>query len=594
MIQASLAARRAALPPTRRAIPKLATALAMPLGLALSLGLSSAARAQSVVPVQPYNLGDAVRDAEAARRPPLQQPAAMPVLPQVSEPQLVIKDHETLFVRGIELDGPALGAEAQAREILSAYEGRALTLGEIYEAAEKITTLYRGRGFLVAKAYVPAQDARGGVLRFKLVPGRYGAIALDNKSLVRDDYLQGVIDQALSGSPIIQKDPLERAMLLISDLPGAAMPRVAIGPGAAPETSDFLFAEPETRRVDGYLVGDNFGSPFTGRDRASAGLNVNSPLGYGDRLALFGIVSTTTDLVNGRAAYSFPVGYDGLRGEIAAFRTTYALSGVYADTRGTGTADAISGSLTYAMRRQRDDSIYISGYYAHMALDDKLLGVTFANRTIDLGTAAISRDTVGALFGLPLATSGSFSFTAGYVNFPNPAEKAANVASIDTAGNYARLNLLFTATLALDEKLSLTTLLRAQKSLSGNLDSSQQMSLTGYWGVRSYDEGLSGDSGYLATPELRYALPALYGYRHAVGVFTDVGAAWLENGSYTTIQKSYTQLNDIGLGYYATYEYSPGRNFLLKAMVAHTYGSDSGAQTYNRATKGLLQAGLTF
>ncbi len=561
---------------------------------AAPLGMTSQAQAQSVVPVQPYNLGDAVRDAEAARRPPLQAPAAEPVLPQISEPQLTIADHETLFVRAIEIEGPELGGETEAREILAAYENRKLTLGEIYAAAEKITTLYRSKGFLVAKAYVPAQDASGGVLKITLVPGEYGTLALKNESLVRDDYLKGVVDQALAGSPIIQKDPLERAMLLMSDLPGAAMPRVAIGPGAQPGTSDFLFSVPEARRIDGYLIGDNFGSPFTGRDRVSAGLNVNSPLGYGDRLALFGIASASTDLVNGRAAYSFPVGYDGLRGEIAAFRTTYALSGVYADTKGTGTADAISGSLTYAMRRQRDDSIYISGYYAHMALNDKLLGVSFADRTIDLGTAAISRDTAGALFGLPLTTSGSFSFTAGYVNFPDSKERAANVASIDTAGNYAKINLSLTATLALDDKLSFSTYFRGQKSLSGNLDSSQQMSLTGYWGVRSYDEGLSGDSGYLATPELKYALPVLYGYRHALGLFTDVGAAWLENGSYTTIQKSYTQLNDIGLGYYGTYEYSPGRNFILKAMVAHTYGSDSGAQTYNRWTKGLVQAGLTF
>lgn len=89
---------------------------------AAPLGMTSQAQAQSVVPVQPYNLGDAVRDAEAARRPPLQAPAAEPVLPQISEPQLTIADHETLFVRAIEIEGPELGGETEAREILAAYE----------------------------------------------------------------------------------------------------------------------------------------------------------------------------------------------------------------------------------------------------------------------------------------------------------------------------------------------------------------------------------------------------------------------------------------------------------------------------------------
>lgn len=565
--------------------------------LLLTLGALSPARAQTPGPIVPFNLGDAVRAAEEARQPPLPQPAAPLLLPQVAEPQFTMKDKETLFVRAIALEGPDLGHAGEVRDILAPYENRKLTLGDIYAAADKITTLFRNAGYLVAKVYVPAQDARGGALRLQLVPGLYGTIAINDASLVRDEFLRGVIDQALAGSPLIQKDPLERAMLLVSDLPGAGMPRVAIGPGPAPETSDFAFSVPEARRADGYWVADNFGSPWTGRVRTSGAINVNSPLGLGDRVALFGMVSQNAELVNGRAAYSLPIGYDGLRGEVAAFRTTYALSGVYAATRGTGIADGLSATLTYAMRRQRDDSIYISGNFTQMGLNDKLLGVSFANRTIDLGTAAITRDTAGALIGLPLTTSGTFSFTAGYVNFLDPTEKALNVAGADTAGNYAKLNLSFVATLALAEKLSLSTNLRAQKSLSGNLDSSQQMSLGGYFGVRSYDEGLSGDSGYLVTPELKYALPGIpgvYGYGHAVGVFTDVGAAWLENSSYTTTQKSYTQLNDIGLGYYATYEYSPGRSLLLKAMVAHTYGSDNGAQIYDQRTKGLVQLGLTF
>ena len=563
----------------------------------VAAGAMTSARAQTAAPIVPFNLGDAVRSAEEARQPPLARPAAEPVLPQIAEPQFTMKDKETLFVRAIALEGPDLGHAEEVREILAPYENRKLTLGDIYAAADRITTLFRNAGYLVAKVYVPAQDARGGALRLRLVPGVYGTITINNASLVRDEFLHAVIDQALSGSPLIQKDPLERAMLLVSDLPGAGMPRVAIGPGQAPETSDFAFSVPEARRADGYWVADNFGSPWTGRVRTSGAINVNSPLGLGDRVALFGMVSQNAELVNGRAAYSLPIGYDGLRGEVAAFRTTYALGGLYAATRGTGIADGVSATMTYAMRRQRDDSIYISGNFTHMGLNDKLLGVSFANRTIDLGTAAIARDTVGALIGLPLTTSGSFSFTAGYVNFLDPTQKASNIAGANTAGNYARINLSFVATLALNERLSLSTNLRAQKSLSGNLDSSQQMSLGGYFGVRSYDEGLSGDSGYLVTPELKYALPAIpgvYGYGHAVGVFTDVGAAWLENGSYTTTQKSYTQLNDIGLGYYATYEYSPGRSLLLKAQVAHTYGSDNGAQVYDQHTKGLIQLGLTF
>ena len=92
-------------------------------------------------------------------------PAAEPVLPQIAEPQFTMKDKETLFVRAIALEGPDLGHAEEVREILAPYENRKLTLGDIYAAADRITTLFRNAGYLVAKVYVPAQDARGGALR---------------------------------------------------------------------------------------------------------------------------------------------------------------------------------------------------------------------------------------------------------------------------------------------------------------------------------------------------------------------------------------------------------------------------------------------
>jgi hemolysin activation/secretion protein len=558
------------------------------------VAVTSPAPAQTAAPQLPYGIGDAVREGEQTRRAPLPGAPAAPVLPQLVEPQLMLKDKETLFVRRFKVEGPSLADDAEVRAILAPYENRKLTLAKIYEAADALTAFYRARGYVVAKVYVPAQNARDGVLRITFVPGKHGAITVRNQSLVRDGFVHGVINQALSRSPYIEKNTLERAMLLTSDLAGAGVPRVVVGPGQRPETTDFVFDVPQTQRFDGYLLGDNYGSPFTGRNRLSGALNVNSPLGFGDRLSAFGIVSDDSGLLNGRVAYSLPVGTDGLRAEAAAFRTTYVLNGIYSGLGATGTGDGITGTLTYAMRRQQEESIYLWSNFTHKALNDKIFDISFADRSINLGTAGLTRDTFGAFAGLPLTTNTVLSVTIGRVTFNDALQEAMNIAGADTVGNYVRANLAFTSTLAFNEKLSLSTNFRAQKSFGKNLDSSEQMGLTGVWGVRSYDEGFAGDSGYLVTPELKYALPDVDRYRHSISAFTDVGGVWLANSDYTTTQKPFTQLNDVGLGYYATYEYLPGRFLLLKAHVAHTYGSDGGAQTYNRGTKGLLQIGGTF
>src|SRR5262249_22475978 len=155
---------------------------------------------------------------------------------------------------------------------------------------------------------------------------------------------------------------------------------------------------------------------------------------------------------------------------------------------------------------------------------------------------------------------------------------------------FARLTASFVATLALAKKLTLSVNARGQASFSGNLDSSEQFSLTGAYGVRSFFEGVSGDTGWLITPELKYALPDVLGWRHAVSVFADGGGVALANGHYTTLQPSYLQVGDVGLGYYGGYEYSPGRVLQVKAFVARTVGGAGGVSGYNRGTVGLAQA----
>src|SRR5262249_9495033 len=154
-------------------------------------------------------------------------------------------------------------------------------------------------------------------------------------------------------------------------LAGAGMPRVVIGAGQRPETTDFTFEVPPGKRIDGYVMADNFGSPYTGRNRFIGNIDINSPLGIGDRITAFGIITDNEELKNGRFGYSVPLGTYGLRAEVAAFRTTYVLGGDFAGTGATGDATGVTGTLTYALIRQSDKSLYLSGNFTHKTLNDE-------------------------------------------------------------------------------------------------------------------------------------------------------------------------------------------------------------------------------
>jgi len=567
-------------------------------GLA-SASLLSGVALPTVVVAQstPYSAGDAAREAEqAAKYAPQTQRSGPLALPGLVEPQLVLPDGEKLYVcRFAVKGGDGLVDKAALEALLKPYEGRKLTLQQIYAAADAVTALYREAGYLVAKAYVPEQDARGGTLRLKMIPGRYGSVTLHNDSLVEDWYLRGIFaTQGVTRGKLIRKDGMERAMLLMSDLSGAAMPRAQMGAGQRPETSDFLFEVPHERRIDGFVLGDNFGSPYTGRWRGMAGANANSLLGIGDRLSVFGMVSDTTDLVNGRLSYAVPLGYDGLRAEAAIYRTTYALGGAFKSAEAEGVADGVSGTLAYPLLRSREDTIVVSGGYSYKRLDDRTAGFSTNERNLSEGTLAINRDAVSEMFGVPFVTSANVALTFGDVDYPDPDQAAYYAAGAGTVGSFQKIAAGITMTWAVAEKLSLIVDARGQKSLSGNLDSSEQFGLTGVYGVRSYNEGLTGDTGWLVTPELKYALPDILGWQHAVSAFGDFGGVALEDGSYTSTQPDYVSVSDIGVGYYGAYEYEPGRMLLLKAYFAHTISADAVTESYDRGNVGLVQAGFTF
>ena len=137
------------------------------------------------------------------------------------------------------------------------------------------------------------------LLFISIIEGKYGKIKLNNSSLVNDNSLQAILDNAKSNGIINVKD-IERAIILINDRAGVKVNKAEISPGAEVGSSDFNIQTTATPRVDGYIVADNYGSRYTGLYRAQALVNVNSLVALGDKLSISGLVSNGADLKNGK------------------------------------------------------------------------------------------------------------------------------------------------------------------------------------------------------------------------------------------------------------------------------------------------------
>lgn len=544
-----------------------------------------------------YSIGDALHESQPPQ-PPVDKPVEMPVLPQAEEDApFLLPDGKTVFVQDFRLEGAeALSAStsAQIGEALATYRGRDLSMKDIYDAATAVTNLLRNNGFLLAKVYVPRQSASDGQLLLKVVIGRYGSVTLDNGTVIHDFLLEGAIaDSVESGKPVTKED-LERAMLITSDMPGSKMPKITISPGEQPGTSDFLFKTESANRLTGYLLADNFGSRYTGRNRLNAGLTVNSPFGLGDRLSLSGMNAESAGLQNGRAAYSFPLGYDGLRLELAASRVTYKLGDIYRDLDATGTATTWGGTLSYPVIRTVDDTLTLSATAQTKRLQDQILEETIGNKRSHMGVFQAENLTFGTLWGMKATTDAQAGLTIGKLEFPDSTEKAANIAGANTEGTFSHANLSLSGAVQMTDEWSFLATAKAQKAMMDkNLDASEQMSISGIDGVKSYVEGMTGDNGYLLNIETRYALPALADLTHAVGLFTDVGRVYIQNNDYTTA-KNGVRLNDIGAAYYANFKYDDDRYLVGKVLLTQTIGPMQDIGEKNARTKILGQLGLTF
>ena len=558
---------------------------AMSLALTLALGAVATVQAQQVP-----TIGDVVRQSQPVT-PPVTPPPSLPALGGVpAAPALqalpgdaASKVRVTQFV----LEGNRVVDSATLLALLQPALGQTLTLGQLEELATRITRHYRSNGYFVARAYVPAQELTDGKLIIRVVEGHYGKFILSNTSRVQDSVVQGLLDEAKQRDNIVSLDSLERAMLIINDTPGVKVVQADVMPGEQVGTSDFAIRTQATPAWGAYVLLDNYGSTYTGKQRLRFNADWNSPSGRGDRLSASGMVTRNSGLLNGRLAYSMLLGSDGTRLEGAFSRTTYELSDVYAALDASGTSNGVDLFLSKPLKRTREHTVEASLGVVYKDLKDEI-GVTHTSvgKQLSSLSANISDRRTHAFLGFDGLTQSSASLTVGRLHFKEAVAEAMDAAGADTQGNYAKLSLAASRISALPSQFLLTTSVRAQASLNNkSLDGVERMSVSGDGGVAAYPIGeLSGDHAALLRAELARPLARGGTAQLSGSIFTDYG--WAKSIAAPAGVPASRKLGDIGLGLSAM----AGGVLLNLQLVHRTVGGVPTSESASR-TRLLFQAG---
>lgn len=302
---------------------------------------------------------------------PIDKPVLQPErtqTPQISrdtEATPVPKSSLTVQVNSFDFVGNSTYSDDVLRNVIKQYEGRKLSITEIYHVADLVEIYYRYHGFMLTSVYVPAQQINSGTIKLEIIEGRLGEAKIEGELKSYDpEFLAKQID-GLQPGQIIDDEALERETLLLGDLPGLET-RAVIKPGAEYGTSDIVFLNEEDR-YSGVIALNNFGRKSIGEYRLEGGFLMANPLFQGDMLNLSGIVAQDNRMLFGRIDYDAPVNTQGTRIGLSYSAFAYDVDveeiGLPADStlEGSGSSFVLRGSHPIVRSSRTNTTIFVSG-----------------------------------------------------------------------------------------------------------------------------------------------------------------------------------------------------------------------------------------
>lgn len=449
-----------------------------------------------------------------------------------------------IHVTSLQITGNTVFDTASLYALVANAEGQSLTLSQLDAVAARITAYYRSHGYPLARALIPAQTIQAGVVRIQIIEAHYGKIGLENSSRVHDALLAATLSPLQAGQ-VIGQSSLESSLLLLSDIPGVLV-AASLRPGQTVGTSDLLVNTSPGPAVTGNVALDDYGDRYTGRARAGGTVKFINPLHHGDVLSADGL--TTGDGLNyGRIAYESVLNGEGTRVGGAYSALHYTLGESLASLDAHGTAQVQSIWAKQPLVRSRALNLYGQIEYDQLQLRDHIdTSAIRTDRHLGNTTLSLSGDARDMLLS-DAVSSWNVGWTAGRVGFDDAAAEQADAQSARTQRSFSKWNANLARLQSLGASNALYLAVSGQWA-NTNLDASQKMTAGGPFSVRAYDTGaVAGDTGYLASIELRHTLDLAWGGQWQAVAFVDSAHVTINENAWVAGTNSAT-LSGAGVG----------------------------------------------
>ena len=229
--------------------------------------------------------------------PPAPPPtSAAPVLPSTpSQPVPTGAEATKFHLNQVTIEGVTVYNmnEGELKPLYADLIGKDVSLAQMIEVANKLTTRYRRDGYILAQAIVPEQKVEEGTVKIVVVEGFIDQVIIDGPTVGRPSIIAEFADRIRAEKPLTAA-ALERNLLLIGDLPGFNVQSV-LEPSPSTFGAANLHITIKHHPVGGFLETDNRGSRFVGPWTTTAGASEYSELGLDEQIDVLGSLTPGSD-----------------------------------------------------------------------------------------------------------------------------------------------------------------------------------------------------------------------------------------------------------------------------------------------------------
>ena len=426
--------------------------------------------------------------------------------------------------------------------------GEDVYFDELLEVCQKVTNLYRAKGYLTSYATVPPQRIVDGVATIRIVESKVGELNIDGEKWTREWYFRHIImgKAGLREGDVFNAKNLQRAMKEINREDYVQVQTEVERQQEGDENTAITLNVRDRFPVNLNFAYDDYGRSYTGAQRVSFLVGMDNLTGLGDKI--YGGTILSSGATGWMAGYSLPVSSYGRRLSFDFSDSHVRLGGPFKSADVKGNAQSYFFKLTQPIiQTAKSDLIFYTGYdYVNAntsAYNNTNNPVRLADYNLNVwrsGLYGMTDDNYGRWLGNVGVDFGMGGDGHGAIQ---------DTTFFKVTAGATRVQRLFARSMGI---------VRVNGQYSPDkLFAAEQMQMGGPYTLRGYQPAeLIGDYGVTGTVEYRFPVPYLYKLmpkvdeRLKLAIFYDWG--WLgENGNIYNYPQTF--LHSVGFGTYINF-----------------------------------------